>query len=333
MVRNWRAFVITLTAFTGCCLGGCASIKSTKIETSASTPDGLVYYLPTQQLELTLTVTDKERSIDLAPTTVVPDITARYVVRYERNQIGTNVLLVGIGTNGLLTGDGSGSTTGQITEVLQGLVSTLGALHSREIHLTDLCKTPGVYRWVFDPFNMPAERDWGRCGLEVDATTVDGADITPTSNYGLGVSAGKVHGTGYFYRQALPLRVVVTDADETKVFYPSIVSHRSPTHFLPIPKTLFATTSWKITFSNGIPTLYEVHSGGDALGLVKLPADIISAYSTAVTAGFTQKKGATTEEIAYLAELNKLAVQQAKLEACQAAVRGGDLKAINEACN
>jgi hypothetical protein len=338
---------------------GCAPIRSTKLPAMNSqnevvkTQGGMVYYLPKQQLKLTLTVvqgaqgTPSTRSVTVVTTDPFADRSARYVAQYRRNQIGSNTLKVKINSNGLLDGDTEGSSTPQVAEFL----GRLAGIDAREARFKERekegCKDPGTYEWILDRIDnrvsvalheqgrvhdvamTGSEPDPSWCGLTVRIDELV-EQVTEQSWSGVDLHG---NGHGFFYRQKRPVQVTVsTDGGERKVFVHTLVDERSPTEYLPIPRTLFAATTWKVTFSNGTPTFYDVNAGGDVLGLAKLPADVLKAYSQAVTAGLNDRKGMATAETEYLKQLAALATQQAKYEACRAAAQGGDPGKIQDAC-
>ncbi len=324
-------------------IGGCASIRSTSLSPGSRdvpTQGGMVYYLPMQRLKLTLTVMaaseakqGQTRTVNVSPTAILADTDARYVAQYRRNQIGSNLLTVSANADGLLSGEASGSTTQNIAEFLGEIASNpLLTMNFPAPHTaTTSCTGSGTYEWMFDvPLDEKSNihQQIKACGIDVKARSVGGAALPQTWK-----SVGRtMRGAGYFYRQKRPVEVTVSAGDERKVFYLSMVDSTSPIEFLPIPRTVFATTTWKVTFADGSPTLYDINAGGDVLGLVKLPADVVSAYSKAVLAGLNEKKEAAGAEVGYLQQINALAAQQAAYALCRAAVQSGDNDKIKTAC-
>lgn len=348
---------------------GCAPIRSTKLPAMNSqsevvkTQGGMVYHLPMQRLKLTLTVTagtggaPQTRTITVAPTTAFADPGARYVAQYRRNQIGSNTLKIGVNADGLLSGEQKGTNTPQVAQFLAQLASGTERMFASKANNPG-CAQAGSYEWVLDagdghtatssgiqPMTVlrePADAEQsGRstadlpCGLSV---TIDnlGASDKPSDKDSMVQWRGvndRGDGHGYFYRQRRPVQVTVTSDDgQRKVFVVSLVDRRSAIAFLPIPRTLFAEATWSVSFTDGSPTVFDVNAGGDVLGLAKLPADVLKAYSQAVTAGLNDRKGIATAETEYLKQLAALAAQQAKYEACRAAAQGGDLGKIQDAC-
>ncbi|NOT87919.1 MAG: hypothetical protein HOP03_07040 [Lysobacter sp.] len=320
-------------------VGGCASIRSTKLpQSNNSNPQGgMVYYLPTQQLELTMTVDDKGARLSLAASRAMADVGHKYVAQFRRNHVGTNKFVVKANAEGLLAGELSGSTVGNLGEAIQALAaSSAGTRTLDHPRSENKCKENGTYKWVLGPdIDAATTMALGNCGLVVGLQPPNSTPAAaPTGDH-------LSQGPGFFYRQKQPVVVKVThtSTDAAKkttsqdfVFYESIAGAHSPVEFMPVPRTLFATTQWKLSFDNGIPTVYDIDAGGDLIGLFKLPAEVVAAYSDAVAAGFTREKTSLGNETAYLEQLNKLALQQAKNEACRLAVQGGDNDKIKAAC-
>lgn len=323
------------------CATGCASIRSTKQPQDEKPIDGgMIYYLPMQKFELTLTVDDKGSRLSLIASRSMPDTEHRYVAQFRRNHVGSGKLAVKATPDGLLSGELAGSTTGQLDEALKALASSAGAIRTMNAPAGDACKDKGVYKWVFDAdISKSVETALWACGLVVSAKKSGSGEYpatTPTMGW-KGVGTKSVRGAGFFYRQRMPFVVTVNHtpgggASQAYEFYESIAGNHSPVEFMPIPRTLFAVTQWKVTFDHGLPTVYDIEAGGDLIGLFKLPAAVVSAYSTAIGDGFRRRKDTSVAEAAYLEQINKLAVQQAKYEICRAAVRAGDSDKIKDAC-
>lgn len=349
-MKSTRA-TLSAVALAGTLLAGCASIHSNQVKFNPDVPArGVVYYLPTQGLLLTLTVVENKkkvgkvttstfvRTIDLQPTPVVPDLDERYALAFRRNHLGVSKAIIKVDTNGLLSGESSGSTTSQVKEILEGLATSAGALAPYDLVGENHCAAAGTYRWVVDAqgnlLNQPTDPVTGHllelsdCRLAFMVKPF--ASQTMTSVH---PTSGK-HGYGVFYRQSLPMLAVVSDTAENRAlaFTPSIVSKLSPTNFLPIPRTVFSNVTWKLTFSNGMPTVYDIDAGSDVLGLVTLPAEVIAAYSKALTAGFTSRKGNLDAEAGYLQAVADIAVQRANMAVCQSAIDTGDLDKIKATC-
>lgn len=320
---------------------GCSSLASRWAPGSQPAPQGLVYYAPMQQLVLVLTVGDKgQRSYAIEQTPLMPDLSQRFVAQYQRSQVTKNTLEIAVTTSGLLNTEQKGGATSQMSAILEQLAGVAASRTSRapEHGADRTCGSAGVYRLIWDPALDDFKRfSW--CGLtitpsELAITQQDGTVSANLDNpFGKGVYDYSQL-SGYYYRQALPIRLHVQDSTngETSTSFPSYVSTLSPTHFLPIPKSLFADSSWSVTFANGVPTAFKPSTDSEILGAVKLPAAVVAAYSSALIAGWTREKNEATSEISYQAEYIKLVQQQMKFEACKAAVATGDAVQIAEKC-
>lgn len=365
MKRNaaWMLMAMWITL-----ASGCASVRSAQLaggggRSSSEQQGGLVYYLPTQFFELTLTVSEKAADpkkdsgkgdgaaqsnppkqsadaltadVSLRATPAMADTSRAYVAQFRRNHAGINKMVVRANANGLLTGNFVGSTTSQLTDTLKALAASAAQVRS-SFTAPDLgpCSKPGVYKWVFAPsIAGDVQKSLKACGLTVEiARSSSGLllGVPAVQPSWKGVKSGI--GAGFFYRQKLPFIVKITHDTRSYIFYESIAGDHSPVEFMPIPRSLFATVNWKMDFVDGIPTMYDLDASGDYLGLFKLPADIIGAYSEAIAAGFNRDKATLKSEQEFLEQAAKLAASQAKYEDCRAAAQGGDPEKIKTACN
>lgn len=317
------------------CVSGCASVRSVPLPSKNNEHGGMVYYLPTQKIRLTLTIqadANSTRTVTATPTTVYADLSQRHVAQYRRNQIGQNALTVSVDPQGLLSGSASGKNTPQIANFIGKIAATpdiIAASTDIPEPVSDVCSKPGTYEWVFDAFGTPEQAMWKTCNIKV--TFDDPQPQIDGTRWRDGFSTRASR--GFFYRQKRPVQMTVQSGDERRVFVFSIVDGRSSPGYLPIPRTLFAESEWKVTFSEGSPMIYEVNSGGDLMGLVNLPAEVLHAYSAALLSGLNDRKDLAAAEKDYLQELSAIAAQQAKYTACMAAVRSRDDAAIRSACN
>jgi hypothetical protein len=142
---------------------------------------------------------------------------------------------------------------------------------------------------------------------------------------------------GVFYRQALPYRVTVSDPKASEsgpstqflVFSPS----EAPVLFLPAKKSLFAADNKiDLQFTDGVLTSYSQDIDGELLALVKLPADILSAYFEAIGSIFPKKTAVLKTEKDYLDAMNALALAKLQEQKCKDAVDGGDKDKIKTEC-
>ena len=137
---------------------------------------------------------------------------------------------------------------------------------------------------------------------------------------------------GIFYRQDLPYLVTVTGGavnEAAMVFSPS----DSRTHFLPIARTFFSSNSADFELSDGVPKRYKQASDGEGIALFKLPADVLSAYFSAVGSLFDAFKVRDTKQAEMLGESLKLELAKKKYDACLEALQAKDDNRIKALCN
>lgn len=347
-------------------LAGCASVSSTPLLVENKTANGkrigahypvrssggLIYYLPTQRLRLTLTVTksnDKEastRTIAVEGTVVEADLDRPYEARFVRSQTGKSKMTLTVTSGGLLNDESSGSTTPEIAAFAKSLAAaTTGELNVEALDGgANKCAKPGTYVFELEPEESTNWPSSGRgagaskneesfeqlslCGLLVKVDFRN-SERFPDPTIIATSQAGRV--AGFYYRQPLPIHVLIADVveNEQQDFHGSIVSARSPTHYLRIPGSVFADTDWKVKFANGTPTLVTLNSSSEVTGFLSLPAQVIAAYSDALLSGFKRRKTLGVEEAAYLNQLNALALAQAKRDACAAAIEAKDPNAAD----
>ena len=90
-----------------------------------------------------------------------------------------------------------------------------------------------------------------------------------------------------------------------------------------IERTAFSDNKTDFTFVDGMLTDYVQDADSDLIGLLKLPADVIQAYFSAVGAMFTKKKDLSETEKDYLSAIQSLELQKLKTEGCLAAIQAG----------
>lgn len=312
-----------IVAIASIALSGCASLTSQRVNPAKETPDGLVYHLPMQQLEIAIIVDkDGNEVLSATPTAMLADTSQRYVARYQRSQVTRNTLELSVTPSGLLNSEQKGEAQSNVASILSALaeVSAMKAFGLAE----KPCKNQGTYRIFVDP---AVTRESSLCGLTI---TIDplGGEYKPSSRDTLPTNSHGDRQHGIFYRQAQPFKV---SASGNSVFV-AVVTRKSPVNFLPIPRSLLANSSWSFTFANGVPTEYKPSTDSELLGLVKLPATVIASYSTALTAGFTRRTNEMTAESNWQAAYMRYAIAEQKFEACKAAVATGEESAIAEKC-
>lgn len=132
--------------------------------------------------------------------------------------------------------------------------------------------------------------------------------------------AADQHESGLYYRQQEPYLIQVQGAGINSAAV-LMAPNESPVRFLPVSKTFFSGNSADFAFEDGVPTKYKQETEGEIVALLKLPADVLSAYFSAAGAVFDAFKERDQKEAAALAESLKLEVARKKYEACIVALK------------
>lgn len=302
-------------------LASCSSIKTVEGPSTGNT-DGLTYYMPKKDFIVTVTIKDKKaEKIVLGSTASYPDLSKQYLLRHGGNAFGKNTLDVGVSESGLLSSTKS-TTQSSVTDAFKNLATSLGqtkALGVKESETDTSCTTNGDHSFVYK-----ASGTYVPCGIKIDIKKqADDAGI-PTHS-----KKEKSEYSGIFYRQNVPYLVTASSGGlnvASIVFSPS----ESKTHFLPVSRTFFSNNQADFGFVDGVPTKYKQETEGEAVALLKIPADIIGAYFSAIGSVFDAFKTNDTKEAAALAESLKLELTKKKYEACIAAIKENDDSKIKE---
>jgi hypothetical protein len=304
-------------------LASCSSIKSVEAPSKGGA-DGLTYFMPKRDFLVTITTTDKGavEKVSLGSTAAYPDLSKQYLLRHGSNVFGKNTLDVGISESGLLTSAKS-TTQSNVSDAFKGLATTLGLAKAPIMALRDKgdkkCATKGDHTFVL----KSAEPDT-YCGVKITITKQEiNPKVLPHDR------AENEEHSGIFYRQDIPYLMVAEGVGVNAasiVFSPS----DSPTHFLPISQTFFSNNEADFGFKDGIPTKYKQDTEGEAVALLKLPADIFGAYFAAMGTVFDSFKTRDSKEAAALAESLKLELAKKKYDACIAAIKANDDPKIKE---
>ena len=322
--------VLSLSASLG--LLACASIESQEAPQGAPV-QGLSYHLPNKDFVVTLTVKgQKPEKASIATTPAYPDLSRQFVLHYGRNGLGKNTLDVTVSPSGLLSTANSSTQSG-LTEAFKAFAASLGSvkgLWTSAVQAESPCSTDGDYSFVY-----PKPGVYRPCG---DAVTIRivalPESVAPHTPAVAGPEAGPGSAqAGIFYRQERPYKVSVTGGavnTEALVFSPS----QSPAHFLPIARSFFSSNNADFELSEGVPKRYKQASEGEGLALLKLPADVLAAYFSAVGSLFDNFKNTDSKQAQALSESLKLEFAKKKYDACIEALHAKDedrLKAL--ACN
>lgn len=313
---------------------GCSSIKS--IPGAEKNAKGLAYYMPKKDFVLTITTDENSvlSKVEISTSKAYPDLKTKYVLNHSTNMLGKNKLDIGVSEEGLLS-SASSTTVSNVSEAFQNITSSIAIRNSiksaSKATETSTCAPNMEHVFIFDA--EPTEK---YCGLSVKLTklqpqAVKNKDEEAEAEAKLKfdkkfMKPGESY-SGIYYRQSEPYEIEVWGSGlfaSSIVFSPS----KSDINFLPISKTFFANNDAKFTFVEGIPTKYIQNTDGEIVALLKLPADIIGAYFTAIGTIFDSFSTKDTKESAYLVTSLKLELQKQKYEACIKAIEAKDNELI-----
>lgn len=304
------------------CVGGCASINS---ERATDKSEGLVYFLPKKDVLVTV-VKKTEASkvvtttVTIASTAAFPDLEQPYSLNFNRNLVGRNAMNVGVSSLGLLSSAKSTSTSG-LTDALKNLAESAGMLASPGMAAAPAVPPPcadGTHTFLYTVDGGPKSN---ACDLKITIDRLSSATALPAgANVPGNPTAADGSKAGVFYRQEQAFKVTAEGAGikvTTVVLSPSL----SPTRFLPIAGSLFASAEADFGFVDGMPTKYDQNADGELIALLKLPADVIGAYFGAVGRLFDAFKARDGKEIEMLAASTKAELARKKFDACLEAIK------------
>ena len=313
-------------------MAACSSINSVEVPKDVSgRANGLTYYMPNKDFLVVITVKDqKVTQASLGTTAAYPDLSQQYVLRYRENAFGKNSLSVGLSESGLLTSTKSTSIS-NVTDVFKNLAGTLGQVAGFRKGIVafpeNTCTTDGNHTFVY---RKPG--DFTACGLAITIKPRSSSNDRIQAISGSTENNRNQPGTedsGIYYRQNIPYLMTVQGGGldlAAIVFSPSA----SPTHFLPISRTFFSNNEADFGFVDGVPTKYAQETDGEALALLKLPADVIASYFSAIGSVFDSFKANDQKASAALIESLKLELAKQKYNACISAIKEGNDQMINE---
>ena len=348
-------------------LAGCSSINSIE-QPKPSYTEGLNYYMPKKDVLITIIVDDKKKvtSLVIGTTASYPDTSKRYVLNHKVNAFADSTTKVSLSTSGLLT-TAKSTTTSKATDVFKALVSTATTVDvfTNNLALADPkepteCIQKGSHSFIVSTIqnvqekpptetneanskenstNIPVKTvavakknvvTKTECHITVTVTKLGSLNFSK-NNEQHSETAGKTV-SGIYYRQDEPYRVEVTGRNilaSKIIFSPS----DSNTYLLPISKSFFSNNEAEFGFSYGVPNKYDQQTASELLSLLKLPADVIGAYFTAVGGVFDNFKKNDKSETDALVQARALDLEFLKQETCQTAIREeDDIEKVKAAC-
>ena len=313
MVKAWG-----LVAAAALLLQACSSLQSIEAPREGNA-DGLTYFMPNRDFLVTITIeSGAVKKVVLGTTDAYPDTSTQYVLSYRRNALGKNTLDVVITESGLLTSTKS-VTESKVSDAFKNLGTLFGqarAFQRNNAGAASCNDGDHVFAYKKPQTDTP-------CGVAIEISAIGAPAVVGRSNPGRG---GR---SGIFYRQNLPYLMTASKAGlhaAAIVFSPS----ESVTHFLPVSESLFTNNTADFGFKDGVPTKYSEDTDAEIVALLKLPADVIAAYFSAVGAMFESFKTRDTNQAEALAASLKLELAKQKYTACLAAMAAKDDARVKE---
>ncbi len=298
-------------------------------------------------------------SFSVASTEAYPDTSHRFLAQYRQSLIGKDTLKVGVNTKGLLNSTTSTDFQSQLPTILTNIAKDVGSFvrkpqeperkaQGQQPTECNQCTAKGSYPELIrldkeheEPGKPGTWEHLSLCGYHVTITRLGGGDtkgngadrLAPCS--GVEDCQGKGY-DGFFYRQLEPYLVKINEKQlcknlpsvEALVFSPN----NSPLELLPVERGLFADANTSFEFEDGSLKSYEQSKASEISALTALPADIASAYFSAIGNMFNIRKTATASEADYDKARVELLLQQQKLKACMAAIATQDKAVIDANC-
>lgn len=319
----------------------CSSIRSFESKNLSDMDEGLSYYMPKRDLKVTITVGNgrvgRITGINFSTTEAYPDLSKRYVLKHSSSLISKNDLDVQITERGLLTSSKS-TTTSKLNEVFQSLSESVAAKKTKSnpnANYNHRCTKVGTYTFIYEiPNETGSINDApSPCGIKIniekltsgtslvtnrDNDLEDGKSASPEKSY-----------SGIFYRQNEPYKVS-TEGNIFKVSKIVFSPSNSKISMLPVTKTLFSTNVADFSFEDGVPKKYKQEADAELIALLKLPADVLKSYFTAVGTTFDIFSKQDENEVEMLNASLALELVKYKHTACIEAIKSKDDDLINE---
>lgn len=315
-------------------LSGCAGFESKPIAPLAekaaprAVEDGIVYYMPLRPIIVQVALDDNgAMTITVPGASAIPDQSHPYLLTVPNNGIGESHATIQIGTNGLLQSAATVQTSGvdALVKAIATDLGTISALAARRVpapRQAKPCERSHTYSLVIWPEEHVTGGHVGSvCTLNVTLEKRGGHSPLKNTDKAEEYTAAQ---SGVFYKTEMPYLVTVT-APSTPTQGQSFIVYspdESPIQFLPLKKSFFANNTTTFTLTDGLLTKSESDVGGEITGLALLPADAISAYMAALGAVFSSLK-------TNAADKSSLAVSNALLEACRAAIAANPMQGVS----
>lgn len=307
-------------------LAGCAGVQSKRIDGKG---EGLVYFLPKQDFIVTVTSKDgKAETVVFSKSAPYPDLGQQFVATGRTPFLTKNVVTIEVSKDGLLNNASKSSITSQLQNVLDALGSAAASVTTKakavDADVESLPCSEGSNVYVF----APDRKAFKICGVTISVEKI-GKKLSKEVSYADDTEAKKGQ-DGLYYRRLEPYLVSARGENNKDAVLMS--PSQSPTYFAPFAHSFFAPNDTTVTFADGIAAKYERTSESEVLGLLKLPASVITAYFTAVGSMFDMFKSTDQKDASAIQQRIDLELAKRKLEDCRAALAANDPTKVQAAC-
>lgn len=315
-------------------LAGCAGFESRPIKPVArddapsAAEDGIVYYLPLRPIIVQVVLDANSAMTITAPSvSAIPDRSRPYLLTVPDNGVGESHATIQIGTNGLLQSAATVQTSGAdaLAKAIAADLGTISGLAGRGVAApapaaAASCAPSKTYSRVIWPKEVAAGTPIDPiCGLTVKLKKWGGNSPLRSTTKAVDYVNAQ---SGVFYKTEIPYLVTVEASAMEGQAFVAYSPDEAPIQFLPLKRSFFASNTTTFTLTDGLLTKSESDVGGEITGLAALPADIISAYMTALGGIFTSLNTNNTDK-------TSLAVSNARLQACRAAIAGNPIEGVS----
>lgn len=274
-------------------LTGCAGFESKPIALAAdgkpsAADDGIFYYMPLRPIIVQVAIDDKDAMTITAPSaSAVPDRSHPYLLTVPDNFLSESHVTIQIGTNGLLQSAATVETSG-VEALTKAIATSLGAISGLARGAAPIpapeaqpCAKSQTYSRVIWPETLAASASIEPiCGLSITVSRL--GNSSPLRNTPKAADYGNAQ-SGVFYKTEIPYLVTLAPATITQgQAFIAYSPDEAPIQFVPLKKSFFANNATTFTLTDGLLAKSESDVGGEITGLAVLPADIISAYMTAL---------------------------------------------------
>lgn len=306
-------------------ISGCSTIRSTSLD-SAAVADGLVYHLPKSDLVITIDVDDKQNAskVTVATTALYPDTSTAYLLRHTNGLLGKHTTDIRL-KNGLLSSVNT-KLESRFTDAVKAIGAAAAYGQPNQLTTPPCARGTNTFVEALDSFSAGEKKF---CSDRVIVKLVSTGPALTGKPAGAARPSSLESADGVYYRQNLPFLVDIQtapDGDPNKGIHTSHLlwsPAKSPTFFLPVSRGLFADTESTFAFDDGVPTQIKYTTDSEATALLKLPADVASAYFAAVGSLFSQFGQNAANEQKQLENAVKLELAKKRYEACIAAIQAG----------